>query len=324
VTAPLLEVEGLVKRFTVSTGLGAKEVVHAVDGLSLAVTEGETLALVGESGCGKSTLARCIVRLLSPTEGTISFAGRDITSLPERELRPLRAELQMVFQDPYDSLNPTRRVERIVGDPLRAHGVRDRDEVAGRVADLLARVGLDRDAGRRYPSQFSGGQRQRIGIARALALRPRLVVADEPVSALDVSIQAQVINLMLDLQEDFALTYIVISHDLGLVRHVADRIGVMYLGKLVELSPSDDLYAQPVHPYTEALLAAAPVPDPDAPSRPRIELRGDPPSATNPPPGCRFHTRCIYATDICAREEPRLVDQGGGRMAACHHPLPHD
>jgi oligopeptide/dipeptide ABC transporter ATP-binding protein len=301
--------------------LCGSEVVHAVVGLSLTVDAGESLALVGESGCGKSTLARCIVRLYSPTEGTIRFAGQDITNLGERQLRPMRSGIQMVFQDPYDSLNPSRRVERIVGDPLRAHGVKDRKEIADRVSDLLTRVGLDASAGRRYPSQFSGGQRQRIGMARALVLRPRLVVADEPVSALDVSIQAQVINLMLELQDQFDLTYIVISHDLGLVRHVADRIGVMYLGKLVELAQNDDLYAQPVHPYTEALVAAAPVPDVDAAKRPRVVLSGDPPSATAPPPGCRFHTRCRYATDICRLEEPPLVEHRPGQLGACHHPL---
>ncbi len=317
----LLELDAVVKHFRSGSSVGGHETVHAVDGFSLSVQAGEAVALVGESGCGKSTLARCIVRLLRPTAGSIRFDGRDITSLSERELRPLRSELQMIFQDPYDSLNPSRRVEQIIGDPLRAHGLRDRGQIAARVGEVLEQVGLDRAAGRRYPREFSGGQRQRIGIARALVLRPRLVVADEPVSALDVSIQAQVVNLMLDLQEGLGLTYIVISHDLGLVRQVADRIGVMYLGKLVELSPAEAVYRGPIHPYTEMLLEAAPVLSSEKRRRGATYPAGDPPSATRPPSGCRFHPRCPYATEICAGEEPPLRDHGEGRLAACHHPL---
>jgi len=316
---PLLSLRDLVKHY--ATGpIGSREVIHAVDGVSLDVMEGETLGLVGESGCGKSTLGRCMLRLEEPTSGQIRFAGRDITSAGERELRSLRREMQMVFQDPYSSLNPRKRVSAIVGDVLRAHGEGSKREVAGKVVSLLERVGLSGEHANRYPRQFSGGQRQRIGVARALALSPRLIVADEPVSALDVSVQAQVVNLLDEIQREFKLTYVFIAHDLGVVRQVSTRVGVMYLGKLVELAPAEALYEAPVHPYTEALLSAVPVPDPDAGRRERIVLAGEPPSPANPPSGCRFHTRCQYATEICTTVQPPLAEHSGGRWAACHHP----
>jgi oligopeptide/dipeptide ABC transporter ATP-binding protein len=316
----LIEVQGLIKHFPATRGAGSRRVVHALDGVTFSVYEGETFAIVGESGCGKTTLGRCLVRLYEPTAGTIRFRGRDITRLPERELRPLRAEIQMVFQDPYSSLNPHKRVSAIVGDVLRAHGVADKQHIRREVDDLLTRVGLSPEHASRRPRSFSGGQRQRIGIARALALRPRLIVADEPVSALDVSIQAQIVNLLADLQQEYGLTLIFIAHDLGLVRHVSDRVAVLYLGKLVELANADELYAQPIHPYTEVLLSAVPIPDPVTSSqRKRIVLEGDLPSPLEPPSGCRFHTRCPHATDLCRAVEPPLVDHGG-RLAACHHP----
>jgi oligopeptide/dipeptide ABC transporter ATP-binding protein len=314
---PLVRVRDLVKHYR-GGALGAREVVHAVDGVSLDVQEGETLGLVGESGCGKSTFGRCMLRLEEPTSGRVEVGGRDITELPEKELRPLRREMQMVFQDPYSSLNPRKKVGAIVGDVLRVHG--ERDDVDGRVRELLDRVGLAAEHAERYPREFSGGQRQRIGLARALALRPRLIVADEPVSALDVSVQAQVVNLLAEVQRDFGLTYLFIAHDLGVVRHVSDRVGVMYLGSLVEIAPSAELYARPLHPYTEALLSAVPVPDPATRAREQIILRGELPSPTNPPSGCRFHTRCPAATELCRRVAPPLVDHGAGRLAACHYP----
>jgi oligopeptide/dipeptide ABC transporter ATP-binding protein len=323
VSEVLLEAVDVVKHFPVRRGAlarGARQVVHAVDGVSLEVRAGETLGVVGESGCGKSTLGRALVRLHELTSGTVRFDGRDISTLSRRELRPLRREMQMVFQDPYASLNPRKRVGQILREPFRIHG---QPGGGARVQELLEVVGLNPDHADRYPHEFSGGQRQRIGVARALALRPRLIVADEPVSALDVSIQAQVINLLDDLQDDFQLTYVFIAHDLGVVRHVSDRIAVMYLGALVELSPADELYARPIHPYTEALLSAVPVIEVDpAHRRERIVLQGDVPSPIEPPTGCRFHPRCRLATEICGVERPLLRDHGQGHLAACHHPLP--
>jgi oligopeptide transport system ATP-binding protein len=320
----LVEVQHLKKYFPVKKGALQREVarVHAVDDVTLGVRKGETIGLVGESGCGKSTLGRCIVRLLEPTAGDVVFEGRSIGKLKARALRPLRREMQMVFQDPYASLNPRKRVGTIISDPLRIHGIGDRKERKKQVEELLQKVGLSPEHYNRFPHEFSGGQRQRIGVARALALRPKLVVADEPVSALDVSIQAQMVNLLEELQDDFGLTYVFIAHDLGVVRHVSDRIAVMYLGKLVELSPAEELYTRPIMPYTEALLSAVPIPDPDlSEQRERIVLEGDVPSPIHPPSGCRFHPRCRYATDICSQVEPPLVDYGNGHLAACHHPL---
>jgi oligopeptide/dipeptide ABC transporter ATP-binding protein len=327
--APLLAVRDLVKHFPLSGGvfLGRERgQVHAVDGVSFEIPRGGTLGLVGESGCGKSTVARLVTRLLEPTEGTIVYDGRDITRLKSRALRPLRREVQLVFQDPYSSLNPRRTVGTIVSEPLRLQRIGTRNERRTRVRELLEVVGLNPEHYNRYPHEFSGGQRQRIGIARALITTPKLVVADEPVSALDVSIQAQILNLLAELQGEFGLTYLFIAHDLNVVRHVSDRIAVMYLGKIVELSPADELHARPVHPYTEALLSAVPTVETDARKRlrGRIVLRGDPPSPVAPPSGCRFHTRCRYATEICSTVEPPLVDHGGGHLAACHHPLDGD
>jgi oligopeptide transport system ATP-binding protein len=321
---PLLEVRHVKKYFPVRKGVLQREVarVHAVDDVSFAVRAGETLGLVGESGCGKSTLGRTLVRLLEPTDGEIIFEGTPIQSLGTRRLRPLRREMQMVFQDPYASLNPRKRVGTIVSDPMRIHDLGSRAEQKTRVGEILETVGLSPEHYNRFPHEFSGGQRQRIGIARALALRPKLIIADEPVSALDVSIQSQMLNLLDDLQNEFHLTYIFIAHDLGVVRHVSDRIAVMYLGKIVELSPAEELYQRPIMPYTEALLSAVPIPDPDlAEKRERIVLEGDVPSPINPPSGCRFHPRCRYATDVCRQIEPPLVDYGNGHLAACHHPL---
>jgi oligopeptide/dipeptide ABC transporter ATP-binding protein len=321
---PLVEIKGVKKYFPIRKGVLQREVarVHAVDDVTLYVEEGETVGLVGESGCGKSTLGRCIVRLLEPTAGDVVFQGRSIGTLGTRALRPLRREMQMVFQDPYASLNPRKRVGTIVSDPMRIHGIEDRGSRKKHVEELLEAVGLSPEHYNRFPHEFSGGQRQRIGVARALALRPKLIVADEPVSALDVSIQAQMINLLEDLQEEFHLTYLFIAHDLGVVRHVSDRIAVMYLGKLVELSPAEELYERPIMPYTEALLSAVPIPDPDlSEQRERIVLQGDVPSPIDPPSGCRFHPRCRYATDICSQVEPPLTDYGNGHLAACHHPL---
>ena len=319
----LLSAQNVKKYFPVKKGLLNREVarVHAVDDVSLAVREGETLGLVGESGCGKSTIGRCLVRLLEPTAGKVEFQGRDITHLGTRDLRPLRRQMQIIFQDPYASLNPRKRVGTIIADPLKIHDIGTAKERKASVQELMEKVGLQPEHYNRFPHEFSGGQRQRIGVARALALQPKLIVCDEPVSALDVSIQAQIVNLLDDLQGEFKLTYIFIAHDLGVVRHVSDRIAVMYLGKIVELSPGEELYTRPIHPYTEALLSAVPIPDPDVTSqRERIILEGDVPNPISPPPGCRFHPRCRYATDICKQVEPPLVEYGGGHYAACHHP----
>jgi oligopeptide transport system ATP-binding protein len=321
---PLLETIHLKKYFPIKKGVLQREVarVHAVDDVSLRVYEGETLGLVGESGCGKSTFGRTIVRLLEPTEGDVLFEGTSIANYSARQMRPLRRQMQMVFQDPYASLNPRKRIGTIIGDPMRIHRTASKHERKQRVQELLETVGLSPEHYNRFPHEFSGGQRQRIGVARALALNPKLVVADEPVSALDVSIQSQMLNLLDDLQKELSLTYIFIAHDLGVVRHVSNRIAVMYLGKLVELSPAEDLYQRPIMPYTEALLSAVPIPDPDlAHQRERIVLQGDVPSPINPPSGCRFHPRCRYMTDICKEVEPPLVDYGRGHLAACHHPL---
>jgi oligopeptide/dipeptide ABC transporter ATP-binding protein len=299
-----------------------------VDDVSFEIRAGETLGLVGESGCGKSTLGRCIIRLHELSGGTVTFEGRDISKLSRRALRPVRREMQMVFQDPYASLNPRKRVSTILSDPLEIHKYGDRTKIKQRVLELLELVGLAPEHVNRYPHEFSGGQRQRIGVARALAMHPRLIIADEPVSALDVSIRAQVINLLDDLQDELDLTYIFIAHDLGVVRHVSDRIAVMYLGKIVEISPAEELYKRPVHPYTEALLSAVPIPDPVITAqREQIVLEGDVPSPIAPPSGCRFHPRCKYATEICSQVEPPLIDHSGtdqasaGHLAACHHPL---
>jgi oligopeptide/dipeptide ABC transporter ATP-binding protein len=321
---PLLSVRNLQKFFPVekSTFRRTAASVRAVDDVSFEVAKGETLGLVGESGCGKSTLARCIVRLLEPTAGEIEYDGKRIEHLTTRKLRPLRRELQIVFQDPYASLNPRKRVGAIIGAPILVHQRTSRSERKKRVEQLLQIVGLSPEHYNRFPHEFSGGQRQRVGVARALALNPTLVVADEPVSALDVSIQAQVLNLLDELQEAFGLTYIFIAHDLGVVRHVSDRIAVMYLGKIVELAPAEELFRAPVHPYTEALLSAVPIPEVGARARrDRIVLTGDVPSPIDPPTGCRFHPRCRYATEICSEQEPVLTSFGGGRLAACHHPL---
>jgi oligopeptide transport system ATP-binding protein len=321
---PLLEVRHVKKYFPIRKGVLQRAVaqVHAVDGVSFTVREGETLGLVGESGCGKSTLGRTIVRLLEPTDGEVIFQGTHIEHFGTRKLRPLRREMQMVFQDPYASLNPRKRVGTIVSDPMRIHNLGSRAEQKRRVGEILETVGLSPEHYNRFPHEFSGGQRQRIGIARALALRPKLIVADEPVSALDVSIQSQMLNLLDDLQNELQLTYVFIAHDLGVVRHVSNRIAVMYLGKIVELSPAEELYTKPIMPYSEALLSAVPIPDPDlAAKRERIVLEGDVPSPINPPSGCRFHPRCRYATDVCKQLEPSLVDYGNGHLAACHHPL---
>ncbi len=322
---PLVELEDLRVWFPIKSGVVLDRHIgdiKAVDGVSLAIKRGETLGLVGESGCGKTTVGRAILRLYEPTSGRIVFDGQDISSLGESELRPLRRRMQMIFQDPFASLNPRHSVGRIVGEPLRAHKLARGRAVGARTRELLKIVGLPQDAETRYPHEFSGGQRQRIGVARALALNPDFIVADEPVSALDVSIQSQMLNLFDDLQNEFQLTYIFIAHDLGVVRHVSDRIAVMYLGKLVELSPAEELYQRPIMPYTEALLSAVPIPDPDlSAKRERIVLEGDVPSPINPPSGCRFHPRCRYMTDICKEVEPPLVDYGKGHLAACHHPL---
>jgi oligopeptide/dipeptide ABC transporter ATP-binding protein len=315
---PVAGTGGLVQRGAV--------VVHAVDGVSLEVRRGETLGLVGETGCGKSTLARCITRLLPVTSGRVVLDGQDISSLTSRQMRPLRRDLQMIFQDPYGSLNPRRRVGSIIADPFAIHGRgRRSDDRRRKVQALMELVGLNPEHYNRFPAEFSGGQRQRIGVARALAMRPKIIVCDEPVSALDVSIQAQIINLLLDLQAELGLTYVFISHDLSVVEHVSDRVAVMYLGKVVEVAPTAELHQRTRHPYAKALLSAVPVPDPhDAMRRERVVLSGEVGSPVNPPSGCRFHPRCPRAAGRCSTEEPLLlprVDDGPEHVAACHFPL---
>ena len=315
---PLVQTRDLVKYYPIRGGVFLKEIasVKAVDHVSLTIGNGETLGLVGESGCGKTTFGRAILRLEEPTSGEVFFEGENILTYSQEQMRALRKAIQIIFQDPFSSLNPRKTVSHIIGEPLLIHGMKSRVERNERVLELLNVVGLRKEHMRRYPHQFSGGQRQRIGVARALALNPKLIICDEAVSALDVSIQAQVINLLKDLQETFGLTYLFISHDLSVVEHVSDRVAVMYLGKIVELATSKELYRNPLHPYTQALLSASPIPDPEL-KRKRIILKGDVPSPIDPPPGCRFHTRCLYKQDICHQEEPKLKEVAGNHQAAC-------
>jgi oligopeptide/dipeptide ABC transporter ATP-binding protein len=322
----LLVVENVKKYFPITRGIiFQKEIasVKAVDGVSFSINPGETLGIVGESGCGKSTLARCIMKLLESTDGKITFEGRDITRLSRPAMRPIRREMTMIFQDPYASLNPRKRVGFIIGEPLEIHGLGTGAEIKRRVQELLEVVGLNPEHYNRFPHEFSGGQRQRIGVARALSVNPKLIVCDEPVSALDVSVQAQILNLLKDLQDDFGLTYIFIAHDLNVVRHISDRVMVMYLGKVAEVASRDQLYAQPKHPYTGALLSAVPIANPElGRQREAIVLEGDVPSPVNPPSGCRFHSRCPrFVEGHCDVEEPPLYSFGGGHVAACHYPL---
>jgi peptide/nickel transport system ATP-binding protein/oligopeptide transport system ATP-binding protein len=324
----LVEVRDLVKHFPIKRGLIFQRqigAVKAVDGVSFDVVQSETLGIVGETGCGKSTTARLLCRLMDPTSGSITFEGRDVGAQKGDDLKALHRDMQMVFQDPYSSLNPRKTVGSIIADPFVIHGLhKGEGERKRRVQDLMDRVGLNPEHYNRYPHEFSGGQRQRIGVARAIALEPKLLVADEPVSALDVSIQAQVLNLLRDLQRDMGLTLIFIAHDLSVVRHMCDRVAVMYLGKIVEVAPSDVLYTLPRHPYTGALLSAVPVPDPTGGKRERQLLTGDVPSPANPPSACRFHTRCPKAQEKCSQDEPLLESKPGGTVAACHFPLTDD
>jgi len=315
---PLVQVSNLVKYYPIRGGVFLKEIawVKAVDGVSMTIHQGETVGLVGESGCGKTTFGRVILRLEEPTSGEVCFEGENILAYDHHQMRALRKKMQIIFQDPFSSLNPRKTVSHIIGEPLLIHGVKNRRERNERVLKLLNVVGLRKEHMRRYPHQFSGGQRQRIGVARALALNPKLIVCDEAVSALDVSIQAQVINLLKDLQQEFGLTYLFISHDLSVVEHVSDRVAVMYLGKIVELANSEELYQTPLHPYTQALLSASPIPDPEL-KRDRIILRGDVPSPITPPKGCRFHTRCLYAQEICCQKEPELKEVKNDHVVAC-------
>jgi len=319
VSKVLLKVDGLKKYFPIRKGILNTQVgdVKAVDDVSFEVFEGETLGIVGESGCGKSTTGRLLMRLLEPTEGKIEFAGKMISELSNNEMRKARRDIQMIFQDPYASLNPRHNIGKILEEPLIVHGIGNAKERKQKVLELLEIVGLNEYHVKRYPHQFSGGQRQRIGIARALMTNPRMVIADEPVSALDVSIQAQVLNLLQNLQKDLKLTYIFISHDLGVVRHISNRVGVMYLGKLVELTASEDLYAEPLHPYTQALLSSVPVPDPTF-EREQLIISGDIPSASNPPGGCTFHTRCPFKKEECSQEVPKMQEVKPGHYVACH------
>ena len=321
---PLLEVTDLVKHFPIKSGVIVDRVVahvKAVDGVSLTINAGETLGLVGESGCGKSTLSRTILQLTTPTSGSVRFLGEELVGRSRRSLRPVRRQMQMIFQDPYASLNPRKRIGQIIGEPIELHGLADGRDVSRRVQDLLDRVGLSPEHANRYPHEFSGGQRQRIGIARALALQPKLIIADEPVSALDVSVQAQIVNLLKDLQEELGLSYLFVAHDLGVVRHVSDRVAVMYLGRIVESAPASTLYDHPVHPYSNALLSAVPIPDPKLNTqRERLVLEGDVPSPIDPPSGCHFHTRCPWSTEVCVTDDPPLETMETGHLAACHHP----
>ena len=320
--APLLRVDGLTKHFPIKKGVLSRVVgqVYAVDGVSFEIARGETLCLVGESGCGKSTVAKTVMRLLDPTSGTILLNGADLSTLEETDLRDYRRRMQIVFQDPYSSLNPHMSAGAIVAEPMRNFGLASGLELQERTESLFERVGLRAEATRKYPHEFSGGQRQRLGIARALSVSPELIVADEPVSALDVSVQAQVLNLLIDLQEDLGIAYLFVSHDLAVVEHIGHHVAVMYLGRIVELTDNERLFSSPLHPYTEALLAAAPVPDPQI-KRKRLILQGDVPSPSQPPPGCHFHTRCPFAEERCRIEVPPLVQVRPGHWAACHlHP----